>query len=461
MRDEGIGPDVPPPGAGSRRAPPVDVGVAPVSTPVRSSRRAAIVVVALAIAVIGLGFLGGDAPDATPGSSHAGPAAAATATPSRAPTPRPTRTLRPVLPELPNLAFEDGPTLVLARQEGDDLELLEWRAGDERPRPAGRLEDVFALDGGSAFGSVSVSPDGAHVLVHLFVQRDGRDQAVVRVHTRDGREAWSLEVDREYVPTIWSPDGRRLAAAEGATWHVITLGPDASASTRSYSVVGAPGIESDETTRDPPGLRSPSYPVGFSSDGTILYAAQTGGGDVFPRPAFSLDLDDGRIDPLERFPTAAPSSDVSGWAHPGIDPASGRIAYVSGRFGHPGDVVIWNGPGEPAFEAKFAAVHGLGWAGDGRLLVLAGDRPDSPVTLSLVPVDASGDGQPPILTVGPVGFGWLFGVARGYALLVFAVDDPTEALVAVVRLSDGATGSLRLTTDDAMRTQFTNWFVEP
>lgn len=370
-------------------------------------------------------------------------AAAPSPSPPRASPPTPTRAPRearerpasprpsPSLPAIGAGPLPGAPRAVFIERRGTDAALVEWDPAQESLRPP--------LEVPGAFGSTDANrPAGADVrfaagllAVHEFGSGDDAAHGTIRIVDFDGTLRWEGDDLPVASPSAWAPDGSALALQDDGGWRLVNL--DAGEVTEQRIAV------------------TDAIPFGFSNDGRWIYGAVPDADGVVFRPAVSVDRSTGVVTPIDRYPVGAPDG-IAPYdsAATTVDPATGRL--LSRVREHDGQRIIVFGPEgrEPVYGRSLtglSAVLGRAWAGDGRLLVLRGDARSRPAAVELVPLDASGVQREPLLTAGPLLGASIVGARDGHVLLAFAAE-PSEVLLVLYRVSDGAAAQLLLHEGD-------------
>jgi hypothetical protein len=419
------------------------------------TRRGVWLVMALGVAVVGVAVVGGrlaseqlETAVASPARTPSQPVESAT----RRATARPA-TVAPT-PSLPALASQILPFPGLAailRRDGDALELLGWRSGEDAFRELARADDAFVGIGPGALVLAELSPDGRHVLLATFDPLDGAERQALRlVSIETGEVVWSTN---ERLPgpggLLWSPDSRlAVFTPPGDRWLVLELDENGQVTRRIVDGIPTrPGVEGSDSEF--------VTPVGFSGNHRWLYAASIQAEIL--RPSFRMDTRRGQLEPIEAFPIRGRRRLVPvDVPYPAVDPASGRTMSLpmSG-----GGVRVTDADGRAAFILPVARLQGLGWTDDGDLLLFETTAGTDDASTQLVPVGRNGARGDPIFEVPAYPAAFLSTVRDGYAGLVFLSDpERTGFELVLVRLSDGATSVVHVEAQTLQTFVAFDWF---
>jgi hypothetical protein len=346
-----------------------------------------------------------------------------------------------------NAPMAGAPELVFFQRDGDDLNLLGWRAGE--PRLAVRQVVAGALRGltDPQRWVAQLSPDSSILLVQATpAVHDG--PVIVRAYRLGGPTPTLI-----WEPTSFGSDlvvsfvgPTQVVVASGAlvamfpSWTFADLG-GASVVTREIDLPPLPR-PSPGSSLDFTRLVINWAPIGLSADGRYLYLLSVNGAEPLFRPAYRIDVDRNSAEPMTSFPTTGPSRVVSSQ----VDEISGRLVLAGPRMTRgAGLVQAWlPGAAKPAFEVELHTVFGAQWVGDGSLLTADYDRLPGPFTFEVIRVSAAGVVDEPLYS-GTGTAGALMGVEHGFAAAYLSSRDSGNRTLVVVRLVDGATSTASVT----------------
>lgn len=416
---------------------------------------------AVLVAVVGLAMFGGRAADGEPARSAAALASGdASAGPSRSPRPTRPPTPRPELPGLPNDDLPGAPLVVVGAQRGDDLELSAWEPGEEGFRLLGRIPGVMAgrseeQPNQDGYTSVDLAPrwqaDGRPPLaaaVRFVYESDVSVRSWASIVGQDGT-VWESGEASFGLQTVWSADGAALAVGGAPVWSVVRIGPGGTATAVAVRVADDPQPgPSASPAFNPFELRLP-LPVGFSANGRWLYGAVYHDQSPSFRVALRVDLaaDPPIVERIDRLPGGDREDRLvsTGYIADSFDPLTGRMAEVNYNGNTP-RLRIFEPDGseiDPPIDADLAVQASL-WLADDDLLLMtfASDSREGTVGSAEVLGFSLDDRDGAYLAGAPrVNGAWLAGMQAGFALAMFWADNEVEFVM--LRLSDGATGSLR------------------
>ena len=416
---------------------------------------------AVLVAVVGLAMFGGRSADGEPASSAAALASGdATARPSRSPRPTQRPKPRPELPGLPNDNLPGAPLVVIGAQRGDDLELTAWEPGEEGFTTIGRIPGVMARQSEEqpnqdGYTSVDLAPRWQPIgrpplaaAVRFVYESDVSVRSWASIIGQDGA-VWESGEAAFGLQTVWSADGTALAVGGTPVWSVVRIAPDGTTTTVAVRVADDPQPAPSASPPINPFEQRFPLPIGFSASGRWLYGAVYHDQSPTFRVAVRVDLaaDAPVVEQIDRLDGRNPVDRLvsTGYVADSFNPVTGRMAEVN-----------YNGPTPRlgVFEPDGAeidspidtdvAIQSAIWLAEDELLLTAfePESPDGTMGAAEVFRFSLNDRGGTYLTgAARVSGAWLAGTQAGFALVMFWADD--EAEFVMLRVSDGATGSLR------------------
>jgi hypothetical protein len=391
---------------------------------------------------------GADAPQLSGAGSTApfarasGPAVIVSSTPP-AITPRPSVEASPVLG---NIEFLGSPELVLFQRQGDDLNLLGWRAGESelgtRQVIPGALRGVTEQQDYLS----QLSPDGSILLVQARPATPGGQDIfhAFRLDGTSGREIWdSTALGSGVVAAFIGAEQVVVTSAgllpTGRGWTIVDLSRD--------DVViheldlppiprPSPGSSIDFDT-----LTFNYVPLAMSTDGSWVYVMSVHASEPVYRLAFRIAIETGEPQPITAFPTTGPSRVVS----PLVDPISGRLLLAGPRLtSGSGLLEAWStGAKTPGFKAAFNNVFSAVWLDDGGVITADYDRLPGPFSFRIITLTATGKPAATLFTAQGTNAA-LVGVQRGFAGVYVASTGSGVRTLVVIRVTDGAIAAVEV-----------------
>jgi hypothetical protein len=425
----------------------------------RSTRSGRAGVRLIAIAVMVIAAVGGsvaaallisraDAPQLSGAGSTAPFAGASgpTVIPSSGPrsiTPRPSVEASAVVG---NIEFLGSPELVLFQRQGDDLNLLGWRAGESalgtRQVIPGALRGVTEQQDYLS----QLSPDGSILLMHARPATPGAPDIfrVFRLDLTGGREIWESTALGSGVGAAFIGADRVVVTSGGVLptgrgWTIVDLSRD-NAVIHELDVPPIPR-PSPGTSIDFDTQTFNYVPLAMSADGSWVYAMSVHASEPVYRLAYRIAIETGEAQPLTAFPTTGPSRVVS----PLVDPISGRLLLAGPRVtSGSGLLEAWStGAKTPDFKAAFNNVFSAVWLDDGGVITADYDRLPGPFSFRIIALTATGKPAATLFTAQGTNAA-LVGVQRGFAgVYVDSTDSGVRTLV-VIRLADGAISAVEV-----------------
>jgi hypothetical protein len=386
--------------------------------------------------------LGGDAPQLRSAGATAPFAGASgpTVIPLSGPpsiTPRPSVEATPVLG---NIEFLGSPELVLFQRQGDDLNLLGWRAGESelgtRQVIPGALRGVTEQQDYLS----QLSPDGSILLVHARPATPGA-QDIVRAFRLDGaggREIWESTALGSGVVAAFIGAERVVVTSGGVLptgrgWTIVDLSRDDAV----LHELGVPPIPrpSPGTSIDFDTQTFNYVPLAMSEDGSWVYAMSVHASEPVYRLAYRIAIETGAAQPITAFPTTGPSRVVS----PLVDAISGRLLLAGPRLtSGSGLLEAWStGTKTPDFKAAFNNVFSAVWLDDGGVITADYDRLPGPFSFRIITLTATGKPAATLFTAQGTNAA-LVGVQRGFAGVYVASTESSVRTLVVIRLADEA-----------------------
>jgi len=351
-----------------------------------------------------------------------------------------------VAPDLGNLELPGSPELVLFQRQGDDLNLLGWRAGESE---LGTRQVIPAALRGLTDQQdylSQLSPDGSILLVHARPATHGA-QDIFRAFRLDGtggREIWESTALGSGVAADFIGAERVVVTSGGVLptgrgWTIVDLSAD-EAVVHELDVPAIPR-PSPGTSIDVNTLTFNYVPLAGSADGSWVYAMSVHASEPVYRPAYRIAIETGEAQPITGFPTTGPSRVVS----PLVDPISGRLLLAGPRVtSGSGLLEAWSaGAKTPDFKAAFNNVFSAVWLDDGGVITADYDRLPGPFTLRILTLTATGKPAATLFTAQGTNAA-LVGVLRGFAGVYVASTNSGMRTLVVIRLADGATSTVQV-----------------
>jgi hypothetical protein len=349
-------------------------------------------------------------------------------------------------PGLANTTFPGSPELVLFQREGDDLNLLGWRAGE--PGLATRQVLAGALRGVTEQQDYlsQLSPDGSILLVQARPATPGAPDTfrAFRLDSTGGREIWeSTALGSGVSATFIGPNTLVITAGAvlptGRGWTIVDLsGDDEVIHELDLPPISRP---SPGTSIDIESQTFNYVPLAMSADGSWVYAMSARASEPVYRLANRIAIETGKAQPITIFPTSGPSRAVS----PLVDAISGRLLLAGPRLtSGPGLVEAWSaGATTPDFKAAFNNVFSAVWLDDGGVIAADYDRLPGPFTFRILTLTAAGQPAPTLFTANGTNAA-LIGVHGGYAGAYVASAGAGLRTLVVIRLADGAISAVEV-----------------
>jgi hypothetical protein len=417
----------------------------PLSTvPTRGSRRA--LVAALGICAVLGGSIGLAALAGQPGTSRPSPSAAALVPSASSPTRPATET--PVderLPEVRSVILDGAPGLGFLHRDGDELQILAWYPDGDGLRTIASVPGVYKGTAPEDVAVGSISHDGRYALIQIA---ERAETETLRLISNEGVVWERHDVTSNSWP-LWARAANRVVIPlDEKTWLVVDL------------EAGKPAVHSIDVRGlrppgPPPDLDFVARPLAFSADERWIYGEASANVDPRNRTLFRAGAAGDRATRIRQLPTTGPGRALSD-VH---DPASGRtVDPTDFPNGSISSLVVRNPDGTRAWEARFPAVLGTAWLGDGRLVVMHSDRFDGPRYVSLIAMSRSGAITESLLEAGPLEGGGLLGVREGYVVAgYFAASPSMELLVVMLDPRNGGSATLHLSADKLTGLQLGGW----
>ena len=419
------------------------------------------VVVVVAVTLAGVFGRGGD-PEPS-GSAAVGVATStAQSSPSRsvAPSQRPPSSspqAKPqpspdTAPSLANDALPGSPEIVLFQRDGDDINVLGWRAGE--PGLATRHALQGAARGITATQTVqiTISPDGSLLLVHaLPATLDGPDTfRVFKLEGAGGHEVWQS-----------TSLGSGLAAGFAPTGQIMVTQPGLGRRDRGWTIVDLSGAKpavhevplppfptlAPTASRDLRTLTINYAPLALSADGKWVYAMSIHATEPQYRPAYRISVETGEATPIDALSTTGPSRAVS----TSVDLLSGRY-LLAGPLMTSGEGLVqaWSpGAATPDFQAELGILFVATWLDDGGVIVGEYDHLPGPFHFRVMTLTANGEVAKTYFTADGTNAA-LVGTHNGFALAYNADRGSGTRTLVAIRLSDGATSAVEVPDPDGL-----------
>jgi hypothetical protein len=351
-----------------------------------------------------------------------------------------------VTPGVGNIELAGSPELVLFQRQGDDLNLLGWRAGESelglRQVIGGALRGVTEQQDYLA----QLSPDGSILLVHAHPATSGAPDVfrAFRLDGTGGRAIWdSTALGSDVASTFIGPEQLAITAASvlptGRGWTIVDLsGADAIIHSLDVPPIPrpAPSTSVDYSTQV-----FNYVPLATSADGSWLYALSAHASEPLYRPAYRIAIATGEAQSITAFPTTGPARIVS----PVVDPISGRLLLAGPRLtSGPGLVEAWVAGGTtPDFRAAFNNVFGAVWLDDGGVITADYDRLPGPFSFRIIRLTATGTPAAPLFTAEGRNAA-MVGVQPGFAGAYVVSTDSSMRTLVVIRPTDGQVSALQV-----------------
>jgi hypothetical protein len=421
----------------------LDVPLTRVGGDDRSSRRRVAIV---GIATVIVGWL-----VVTAASGHEEDAqtamASGTAPVASAPTIAPTasdgsvRTQASDLPDIANVALPGAPSIVFVARDGDDAELLGWRAGAPGLESVGSFGGAFPPDVANTVAWLS--PDLASLVVSTIGDPLSEGEDPVRLVTSTG-VAWESTGVTSLGGLVWSPAGDRIAMSGRHDRWLLLERRD------TWDTVAEVDVSAGRSPTGPSPTPHSAYgfadrigPAGFSSSGEWIVGARLDPASYAWVPSVRVRFRDGAVEPLSAFPVGGAGGLQAGPSQV-LDASSGRTIAFGPNANTPGgppQLEVHESDGSYAFGVRAGVIVGWAWTGDGRLVVLGADGTPFPARWVLQLVDADGRARN-LVDAQRAAQGTFLGVRDGYAGLLLVGSEPSRSQVVVVRLNDGAASAI-------------------
>ena len=337
-------------------------------------------------------------------------------------------------------AFLGSPEVVMFQRQGDDLNLLGWRAGESELRVrqviAGALRKVTEQQD----YLIQLSPDGSILLMHVRPATPGAQDTfrAFRLDGTGGREIWES-----------TALGSGLAAAFIGAQHVVVTSGAELPTGRGWTIVDLSRDTAVIHELDVPPIprRSPGtsidfdtqifnyVPLAMSADGSWVYAMSVHASEPIYRLAYRIAVETGEARPIAAFPMTGPSRVVS----PVVDQVSGRLLLAGPRVtAESGLVEAWSaGAATPDFKAKLGTVFTAIWMDDGGVITADYDRLPGPFRFRVMTLTPTGRVEATLFSAEGTDAA-LNGVQGGFAGAYVASAHSGMRTLLVIRLLDGA-----------------------
>lgn len=442
-----------------------DVPVSPVGDSSGRSRPKGpiLAVVAIAIAIAGVGIagrLGSNGPTGPPGATSS-PSSSATASATASDADEgPPAAAPETLPEIASRPLTGAPVLALWRRDGDDASILTWDPANPRARIGEqlRLHGLLRGVGAEATVLVSRSPSGRFTAMSALTTSPGADdRETLRIARSDGTIAWHEEVHaRTLVAAAWNPTRDELVVPTPGRWLSVSFVSTKAVAGPVVRSIAVPTYEREPVGTGGPNPLVPAI-VAFSDDGDTAFAAAVDSPFLLGlRPLFAIDLAHGRTRPITRLAAnlADETAQAGGPDLTRVDPLTGRVVGLAPNGGS--SVRIYGPDGvREVVRIDRTQILGATWGPGGVLALLSTEPGRGAEATQLELVGRDGNPIRTAITTTSVPSGGLIAGPDGYVLLVFGLGEDVE-LVAV-RLKDGGTATTVVRSADLSGVELMGW----